>query len=357
MHLLQLDQLRLRDPGTGLRLVVQLRLQLGELLAHLHPDLPLSRGTWRPALGLVATLMVAAAAAAQSATADEALRARLEAFQPHQLGVDRDGHLWVFSPRRARAVLWDDGGTRLLDVVVPDAQSVDVEAAWGVVALSPQGTEVTVLKPDGTTKAELSLPAAAASVAWIDGSTVAIGSTTLAHRVEVWDVAAARRLRGVDEVGALPAEPGAQAARSTAIAYRSGRGFILLDRFSGRLELRDPAGGPLHEALANDPRREEFDIYLAERDAQARLEGRVERFPFKRFWLGVEPSGAAWTVESRDPDGRLHLLRLGVEGNVRRVSVVAACASGFFTVWKERMIFCQHPAVTPEPCCSLVEVP
>lgn len=40
MHLLQLHELRLRDSVPGLRVVLQLWLQLGGLLARVHPDLP-----------------------------------------------------------------------------------------------------------------------------------------------------------------------------------------------------------------------------------------------------------------------------------------------------------------------------
>jgi len=195
-------------------------------------------------------------------------------------------------------------------------------------------------------------------VAWVGPSRIAVGSTTSAFRVEIWSLTTGKRLAGIDEVGSLPRGPGARASRSTAIHFldESDR-YVLLDRFLGRIEIRDEEGGLLHEAQAADPRRAELDAYLAGRDAEAKREGREDLLPFERFWLGVESSGAAWTVENRDLDGGTSLLRLAPDGEIRRVETEAECASGFFTVWREELIFCQHPAVTPKPCCSIRRIP
>lgn len=286
----------------------------------------------------------------------EALRAHLEELRPRQLGVDHAGRLWAYAP--GRAVVFDDAGQPEQVLKAPSGRSVDVDGEWGVLVLSERGTSVTSFGVDGKHGVEVSLDDEVASVAWVGPSRIAVGSTTGADRVEIWSLTTGRRLAGIDQVGPLPRGPGARPSRSTAIRFLGGIDrYVILDRFQGHLAILDADGGLLHEAQARDPRRAELDAYMAGRDAEAKRQGREDLLPFERFWLGVEPSGAAWTVESRDPDGYMSLLRLAPDGEIRRVEMQAECASGFFVVWGQELIFCQHPVVSSQPCCSIRRIP
>lgn len=260
-----------------------------------------------------------------------------------QARVDRGGTLWILTGRGEAIQRLDREGRPGQRLEVAGARSFDADSAWGIVTLDRHGRELRWWPAGEAEPVASSLPWEAGHVAWIDGSRVAVSTTTASDAVALVEPSSGRTIAILigDEEEIRPV-PGATLLRSWALAADPERGqLVVVDSLSGQLRVVSLDGRVVGRAQAAAHRLPRILEWLAEVDRQARDEGRVQSPFYVVLRAAVGRNGEPWLVERCSDDREVATLARLTDGDLvrREVRLPGPHCSLNFIQWGDRVVF------------------
>ena len=259
---------------------------------------------------------------------------------PSKFGTDRRGNLWTWNRKSSSVEVFDSRGVRGSQFELPGIRSLDVDASWGVVAISTGGSELVLISDEQPTRT-IPLESNAGHVTWIDETTVALSTTLTAARIEIWDVRRELLLRSFGPGEEIVPRVGAVLLRSLALRYSpSADTLFALDSVNGTLEAWTLDGQLVRKDVFPSGRTAQIEQWLAGVDRQARAEHQKSTPFFEILRLSVDTDGTAWVVKSCSPGrDRATLLQVS-EGSstTRELDLPNPCCSNNFAIWNDRFI-------------------
>jgi hypothetical protein len=303
-------------------------------------------------------LLVATAHAAPSRAALDLVRS---ITYPSRVGVDRGDALWVWDARDQSVSRITAAGAQLTVDVGSDISALDADSERGVVALNAAMDAVQVIGWNGAVTSKFTLPYTAGAVAWLSGDTIAVAPRTAPWRVEVWDTAQKKRVRGFGPVPEIRTPTaGAVPVRSTLLRYDAARRQLFaFDAFEGELVVFDEAGKAVRNARIAHPNLESNRQFLRTMDVQAMKNGQSSMPSFTNYArLSVGPDGTVWLGEESDDDRSMTIARIAPDGRVQRsVFKVPECNSVRFELWQGQLVFFRDPKSPLKQCVTVKEAP
>ncbi len=313
-----------------------------------------------PSLLLIGSLMTPPELAARSIETPEAERSnearfeRIKGLMSSKLGTDQQGNLWSWDRAVSSVDVFDSEGTRVLGLEVPALRSLDVDRSWGVVGTASDGSALEFIDPKGESRT-IPLNNSAAHVAWIDANTVALSTTRAAMAIEIWDIRHQELLRSFGPAKEIVPRLGAVLLRSLVLQYDSPNGRLwALDSVTGTLEAWTLDGALVRRDAVPAHRRAEIEEWLSKADSASKAKHQTHTPFYEILRLAVDADGAAWTVESCNPNrDQASLVKL-TEGPIEKLTIHLSkpCCSNNFTIWNHH--FVSNLNSTPEsPGCVI----
>lgn len=283
-------------------------------------------------------------------------RAWVESLAGADLGVDRRGNLWVWSLRKNTVEILSRTGDVLARHAVPaDAQAVDADSEWGILAVVDMGNAL-VWQPWESEPRRVSLPEREGDVVWWEAGKAALSPQANAARVEIWGLAEKARLASWGQETLL--KPGFGATRLRAVMLRvdtARRRLYALETYTGEMQVFDGSGQLLWSRSVENPMRKDSDVWLAEVDRKAKAERDVQTPRLQILSFALAEDGAAWVVQSvlEGPPRKVQLARISPKGEVAPRVVEEPCPSATFTLWGDWVIFVRGRDVPGGPCAVI----
>ncbi len=293
-------------------------------------------------------------AVAEAALADRAL-SLVRDLRASGMGVDQEGNLWAWQNRSGRIDLYSPEGEVIATASLKDAVSVAVDGRWGVAGIVGQGKELRLVPFGPGSPISIPLPDEVRGVAWIDAETIAVAPTLANHRAQIWKVREKTLLKKLGTEDVIEPKIGTTVLRAVDLQYDPGRKLLYtLDGFRGDLQVFALDGRLVrHEAFPQVERRE-LEAWLAQTDREMRERHEVFIPGISWFYLAVDTSGAAWSVQACD-HSRTHatLLQIPLLGKSRSTTFEVACCALPLVIWKGWLITYTDTAA-PREICNLV---
>lgn len=283
-------------------------------------------------------------------------RADLAGLTATRMGVDGAGNLWAWDATRRLVTRVNGRGDRTESERLPDASSVDADAARGIALLDPHGRTVQVFSWDGRIVHTIALQNAAGDVAWLDEGRLAVTPRFAGHRVEIVDPATSRVLATVGPCPPVAAGRGATPARATHVRHDHKRAEIVtLDALRGDLVVFARDGSVVRKAMLRSEGAAEIDRWIAEQDARAKAAGEVFT---PLFWhyasVAITGDGTIWAADKANKDGSVAFFRVDRGGAVTRQTIpMRDCPSVRVVSWQEHLVFHRDPRSSQPQCVGI----
>ncbi|MCP4661962.1 MAG: hypothetical protein GY856_41700 [bacterium] len=278
----------------------------------------------------------------------------------NQVGVDRQGHIWVWRAEKELVAVYSPEGQFLESVKVPSGRAVDVDRNWGVIALSVEGNvlqQIPFHKPGKT----IALENEAADVTWIASDTVATSPTRSGRRIELWNLKNGFPIDQFGEEKEINSAPGAVLLRSVGLHFDAKQELLYtLESVTGNLQILKLDGTLVREASVTNHDKKKIMDWLQKVDSDAKAENEEQRPFIKSLRLAVDAKGTAWVVEKCSPDtGKaiLSKIPLAEKPETLELAVMKPCCSLTFIVIDPFVVFNSGDSnagnVPEDPCSNL----